>query len=286
MAMPSRMQRIVTALNRAGLHQKGFHARCLSTSIPSYKRIDAGPESNTSSRDSTATRSPAPKTTAMAGGLLARTMKNPFKVPASSVLAYVGPHTSALRSGKAVAFVFGACGCIAVPSTFYLGTTEHLLAIMAGVAALSPSMIIHSLFRNDVTKIHVQGTVSNKAPSVVKVSTSEALKLSFEKLNWHGKPLQTQVLSTDLAVHSQTDKTVTWITTEALPATLDSAPSSKSGAPTRAMKSGPKPQKQLYRIDKLMMLNNPSFAFVLDQIEQQSPAKQANKVSLPPQPTK
>ena len=49
--------------------------------------------------------------------------------PPNSVLAYVGPYAASLRQCKSVAFVFGACGCIAVPSTLFLGNAEHLLAI-------------------------------------------------------------------------------------------------------------------------------------------------------------
>jgi hypothetical protein len=56
--------------------------------------------------------------------------KNPFVAPPNSVLAYVGPYAASLRQSKSVAFVFGACGCIAVPATLFLGNTEHLLAIM------------------------------------------------------------------------------------------------------------------------------------------------------------
>lgn len=55
---------------------------------------------------------------------------SPYVPPPNSVLAYVGPYAASLRQCKSVAFVFGACGCIAVPATLFLGNTEHLLAIM------------------------------------------------------------------------------------------------------------------------------------------------------------
>lgn len=59
--------------------------------------------------------------------------KNPFLAPANSVLAYVGPFAGSLRQCKSVAFVFGACGCIAIPSTLFLGNTEHVLAVLGKV---------------------------------------------------------------------------------------------------------------------------------------------------------
>ncbi|KAI7830437.1 hypothetical protein BC939DRAFT_281801 [Gamsiella multidivaricata] len=57
-------------------------------------------------------------------------IKNPFMAPANSVLAYIGPYAASMRQAKGVAFVFGACGCMAVPATLFLGNTEHFLAIM------------------------------------------------------------------------------------------------------------------------------------------------------------
>ncbi|KAG0198163.1 hypothetical protein BGX28_008390, partial [Mortierella sp. GBA30] len=182
--------------------------------------------------------------------------KNPFVAPANSVLAYVGPYAASLRQCKSVAFVFGACGCIAVPSTLFLGNTEHFLAILAGVVSLSPSVLLHTLFRNDVTKIHVQGSASNKTPAVISVSASDALKLTIEKLNWRGVPLQSQVLSTNLFVKSETEKTMTWTTSSATP-----VPTAASSASSRSHPSKPtstsQSKKETYRIDKLMMLTNP-----------------------------
>ena len=58
---------------------------------------------------------------------------SPYVPPPNSVLAYVGPYAASLRQCKSVAFVFGACGCIAVPSTLFLGNTEHFLAIMGNL---------------------------------------------------------------------------------------------------------------------------------------------------------
>ncbi|GJJ69848.1 hypothetical protein EMPS_02197 [Entomortierella parvispora] len=195
--------------------------------------------------------------------------KNPFLAPANSVLAYVGPYAGSLRQCKSVAFVFGACGCIAIPSTLFLGNTEHALAVMAGVASLSPSVLLHALFKDNVTKIHVQGTADkNTAAAAVKVSSSDDLKLTFEKLNWRGVPLHTQVSSSDLRIKSETEKVVHWTTESAKPVTLIA-----SGAPKPSSSSAPStvsPRKENYKIDKLMMLSNPSFSFVLDQIEHQS----------------
>ncbi|KAF9426981.1 hypothetical protein BGZ94_005705 [Podila epigama] len=127
------------------------------------------------------------------------------------------------------------------------------------------------LFKNDVTKIHVQGAVSPKTPAAVKVSATDALKLTFEKVSWRGAALQSQVLSSDLFVQSETDKTVTWTTTKATKATKVSSSSSTSSASTRSSThlSGPS-HKETYRINKIMMLSNPSFSFVMDQIEHQS----------------
>ncbi|KAF9201297.1 hypothetical protein BGZ49_008454 [Haplosporangium sp. Z 27] len=198
--------------------------------------------------------------------------KNPFSAPSNSVLAYVGPHASSLRQAKSVAFVFGACGCIAVPATLFLGNTEQVLAIIAGIVSLSPSALLHAFSHNDVTKIHVQGSVSTKAPTAIKVSATDALKLTFEKLSWRGVPLQSQVLSSDLYVKSETGKKVTWTTTSAITPSIPSPSSSTSKSKVKS-KSPPAPpvlRKETYRIDKLMMLSNPSFAFVMDQIEHQS----------------
>ncbi|KAG0260339.1 hypothetical protein BGZ95_004479 [Linnemannia exigua] len=191
-----------------------------------------------------------------------------FVPPANSVLAYVGPYAASLRQCKSVAFVFGACGCIAVPSTLFLGNTEHLLAIMAGVASLSPSILLHALFRNEVTKIHVQGSVSTKtAAPTVTVSTKNALKLTFEKLNWRGVPLPSQVLSTNLFVQSENDKSVIWTTTSATnPVSPSPASSSSKQSPTAPVI----PRKETYRVNKKMMRSNPSFSFVMDEIEHQS----------------
>ncbi|KAK3846694.1 MAG: hypothetical protein J3R72DRAFT_433360 [Linnemannia gamsii] len=191
-----------------------------------------------------------------------------FVPPANSVLAYVGPYAASLRQCKSVAFVFGACGCIAVPATLFLGNTEHLLAIMAGVASLSPSILLHALFRNEVTKIHVQGSVSTKtAAPTVTVLTNNALKLTFEKLNWRGAPLPSQVLSTNLFVQSENDKSVIWTTTSA----IDPVSPSPAGSGSKQSQTAQVvPRKETYRVNKKMMLSNPSFSFVMDQIEHQS----------------
>ncbi|KAF9899506.1 hypothetical protein EC991_008786 [Linnemannia zychae] len=138
---------------------------------------------------------------------------------------------------------------------------------MAGVASLSPSILLHALFRNEVTKIHVQGSVSTKtAAPAVTVSTRNALKLTFEKLNWRGVPLPSQVLSTDLFVQSENDKSVTWTTNAA----TTPAPSSPARSNSKQVLAPQVPRKETYRVNKKMMLSNPSFSFVMDQIEHQS----------------
>ncbi|KAF8929698.1 hypothetical protein BGZ47_000927 [Haplosporangium gracile] len=195
---------------------------------------------------------------------------SPYVPPPNSVLAYVGPYAASLRQCKSVAFVFGACGCIAVPSTLFLGNTEHLLAIMAGVASLSPSILLHALFRNEVTKIHVQGSVSTKtAAPAVTVSTKDALKLTFEKLNWRGVPQPSQVPSTNIFVQSETDKSITWTTTSAT-TPVSAARSGSRQSPKLPSTVVQVPRKETYRVNKRMMLSNPSFSFVMDQIEHQS----------------
>ncbi|OAQ23664.1 hypothetical protein K457DRAFT_142549 [Linnemannia elongata AG-77] len=196
---------------------------------------------------------------------------SPYVPPPNSVLAYVGPYAASLRQCKSVAFVFGACGCIAVPSTLFLGNTEHFLAIMAGVASLSPSILLHALFRNEVTKIHVQGSVSTKtAAPAVTVSTKDALKLTFEKLNWRGVPQPSQVLSTNVFVQSETDKTVTWTTASATTPVSAIKPGSRQSPKVPSAVAAQVPRKETYRVNKRMMLSNPSFSFVMDQIEHQS----------------
>ncbi|KAK3818444.1 MAG: hypothetical protein J3Q66DRAFT_173286 [Benniella sp.] len=199
-----------------------------------------------------------------------RPAKNPFASPTDSVLAYVGPYSATLRQSKSVAFVFGACGCIAVPATLYLGNTEHVLATIAAVTSLSPSVLIHALFRNHVTKIHVQGSASTKTPGAVKISKSDPIKLTFEKLSWRGVPQQTQVLSNNLIVKSETPKSLTWTTTSAT--TLDPRSTATSSSSRNKVPSSTtsRQRTEAYHINKMMMMSNPSFAFVLDQIEHQS----------------
>ncbi|KAF9087775.1 hypothetical protein BGX23_007880 [Mortierella sp. AD031] len=235
-----------------------------SSSLSHYNR-----KKNTTTTTPTTTTGPG-----TTSGQYLKKKNNPFAPPPNSVLAYVGPYAASLRQCKSLAFVFGACGCIAVPSTLFLGNTEHLLAIMAGVASLSPSVLLHALFRNEVTKIHVQGSVSNKAAApTITVSTKDALKLTFEKLNWRGVPLQSQVLSTNLFVQSENDKSVIWTTTSATTPIAPSSSSSSSSSRTRSsdtVKAQQVPRRETYRVNKMMMMGNPSFAFVLDQIEHQS----------------
>ncbi|KAG0317478.1 hypothetical protein BGZ99_006292 [Dissophora globulifera] len=140
---------------------------------------------------------------------------------------------------------------------------------MAATASVSPSVLLHTLFRNDVTKIHVQGSPSTKVPAVVRVSSSDPLKLTMEKLSWRGSPKLTQVQSTSLFVQSATDKTVTWTTASAtIPPPY--TPNSSSRTSTTQPAATSRPTKETYRVDKLMMLSNPSFSFVMDQIEHQS----------------
>jgi hypothetical protein len=149
-----------------------------------------------------------------------------------------------------------------------------LFYFLAGVTSLSPSALLHALFRHDVTKIHVQGSASTKTPAAIKVSATDALKLTIEKLSWRGVPIQSQVLSTNLFVQSETKKSVIWTTSAATPVssssiattTISTAPS-KHTAKTQTVSE---PRKETYRVDKLMMLSNPSFSFVMDQIEHQS----------------
>ncbi|CAO3564205.1 unnamed protein product [Mortierella alpina] len=227
------------------------HARCIShtPSIHSRKRTPFATPGVTTAQTQT---------------------KNPFVAPSNSVLAYVGPYAASLRQCKSVAFVFGACGCIAVPSTLFLGNTEHLLALLAGVVSLSPSVLLHALFRHDVTKIHVQGSASIKTPATIKVSASDALKLTIEKLSWRGVPLQSQVLSTNLFVKSETEKSMIWTTSMATTPVPTAAASTSAKSLSKTSSAAQPPRNETYRIDKKMMLSNPSFSFVMDQIEHQS----------------
>ncbi|KAG0013706.1 hypothetical protein BGZ82_002054 [Podila clonocystis] len=217
--------------------------------------------STISSSTTTTTPPPPPKQT-----------KNPFTAPANSILAYVGPYASTLRQCKSVAFVFGACGCIAVPSTLYLGNTEHVLAIMAGVASLTPSLLLHQLFKNDVTKIHVQGKNTGGA---IQVSVDEPFKLIFEKLSWRGAVLQTQVLSNDLYRQDETEKSLTWIAHKAT-TPPPPVPTSVARANSQAYKDKVRRHaqqertSQRYRINKAMLESNPSFAFLKEHVEGQS----------------
>ncbi|KAF9178371.1 hypothetical protein BGZ51_007828 [Haplosporangium sp. Z 767] len=238
-------------------------ARCLSYSRPGI-RSHIRCISNTPSYYS---RKKTAFATSGNSAIATKPTRNPFVAPPNSVQAYVGPYAATLGQGKSVAFVFAACGCIAVPSTLFLGNTEHLLAIMAGIVSLSPSILLHTLFKNDVTKIHVQGPTSTKAPATIRVSVTEPLKLTIEKLSWRGSPLLTQVLSTQLFVQSESEKSVTWTTSSATTFTPSSSMDSKTAlgsSPSKALR------KEKYRINKAMMLSNPSFSFVMDQIEHQS----------------
>lgn len=136
---------------------------------------------------------------------------------------------------------------------------------------MSPSILLHALFRNEVTKIHVQGSVSTKtAAPAVTVSTKDALKLTFEKLNWRGVPQPSQVLSTNIFVQSETDKTVTWTTGSATTPVSATKPSSRQSPKVTSAAAAQVPRKETYRVNKRMMLSNPSFSFVMDQIEHQS----------------
>ncbi|KAG0295646.1 hypothetical protein BGZ97_004770 [Linnemannia gamsii] len=144
---------------------------------------------------------------------------------------------------------------------------------IAGVVSLSPSILLHALFRNEVTKIHVQGSVSTKtAAPAVTVSTKNALKLTFEKLNWRGVPLPSQVLSTNIFVQSENDKSVTWTTASATTpiSAAKSASRQSPKVPSGAAAVVQALRKETYRVNKRMMLSNPSFSFVMDQIEHQS----------------
>jgi len=136
---------------------------------------------------------------------------------------------------------------------------------------MSPSVLLHALFKDNVTKIHVQGTADkNTAAAAVKVSSSDDLKLTFEKLNWRGVPLHTQVSSSDLRIKSETEKMVHWTTESARPVALTASGPTKSSSSSSSAPSAVSPRKENYKIDKMMMLSNPSFSFVLDQIEHQS----------------
>lgn len=126
----SQMASLLLTPSRQACHVRilGIRSFAVSTSVAKKhaKKHSGNVATNSPSpplitSSSTTTPPPPPKQT-----------KNPFTAPANanSVLAYVGPYASTLRQCKSVAFVFGACGCIAVPSTLYLGNTEHVLAIM------------------------------------------------------------------------------------------------------------------------------------------------------------
>ncbi|KAG0057660.1 hypothetical protein BGZ89_001811 [Linnemannia elongata] len=150
-------------------------------------------------------------------------------------------------------------------------STNATTTATAGVASLSPSILLHALFRNEVTKIHVQGSVSTKtAAPAVTVSTKDALKLTFEKLNWRGVPQPSQVLSTNVFVQSETDKTVTWTTASATTPVSATKPGSRQSPKVPSAVAAQVPRKETYRVNKRMMLSNPSFSFVMDQIEHQS----------------
>ncbi|KAF9973297.1 hypothetical protein BGZ73_003468 [Actinomortierella ambigua] len=187
---------------------------------------------------------------------------NPFQgAPANSVVAYVGPYMRSLQSAKSVAFVFGACGCMAVPATLYLGNTEQLLAAVAGLVSLSPSILLHALTRHDVSKISVEGSASKTTPSAVRVTTTtsenggdDSIQMSIEQLNWRGKPRTVSIASKDLVVDEVKSKgnKVFW----KVPGSIGR-------------------REELFRIDRPMMLSNTSFAFMLDQIEAQTKRRNA-----------
>ncbi|KAF8949146.1 hypothetical protein BGZ52_006094 [Haplosporangium bisporale] len=253
----------------------GIRSFTVSTSALAKKQakkhsatVATNPSTPTSSATTTTTTTTATTATPP------KQTKNPFTASANanSVLAYVGPYASTLRQCKSVAFVFGACGCIAVPSTLYLGNTEHVLAIMAGVASLTPSLLLHQLFKNDVTKIHVQGKTSTSG--AIQVSVDEPFKLIFEKLSWRGAVLQTQVLSNDLHRQDETDKSLTWIAHKAT-TPPPPVPASVARANSQAYKDKVRrhaqqaPTSQTYRINKAMLESNPSFAFLKEQVAKQ-----------------
>ncbi|KAI1294572.1 hypothetical protein EDD11_008103 [Mortierella claussenii] len=128
---------------------------------------------------------------------------------------------------------------------------------------------------NNVTKIYVPGSTSIKTPAAVRVFNRDVLKLTFEKLSWRGVPLQSQVLSTQLFVQSETEKSIVWTTNSATTPPVSASTlslASRSGSNPKAPASGSSQhsRKETYRVDKLMMLRNPSFAYVMDQIEHQS----------------
>ncbi|KAF9291387.1 mannose-ethanolamine phosphotransferase gpi13 [Mortierella alpina] len=112
------------------------------------------------------------------------------------------------------------------------------------------------------------GSASLKIPATIKVSAADALKLTIEKLNWRGVPLQSQVLSNNLFVKSETEKSVIWTTS--LATTPVPAPAASSKTLSKTPSVAQPPRRETYRIDKKMMLSNPSFSFVMDQIEHQS----------------
>ncbi|KAG0258122.1 hypothetical protein DFQ27_004792 [Actinomortierella ambigua] len=149
---------------------------------------------------------------------------------------------------------------MAVPATLYLGNTEQLLAAVAGLVSLSPSILLHALTRHDVSKISVEGSASKTVPSAVRVTTAstrgedDSIQMSIERLNWRGKPRTVSVATRDLVVDETQSKgnKVVW----KLPGSIGR-------------------REEVFRIDRPMLVSNASFAFVLDQIEAQTKRRNA-----------
>jgi len=142
------MASLLLAPSRHACQARILGIRSFTVSTSALAKKQAKKHSATVATNSSTPTSSATTTTTTAPP---KQTKNPFtaSVNANSVLAYVGPYASTLRQCKSVAFVFGACGCIAVPSTLYLGNTEHVLAIMGKRRNLPLKLFINSSFKSD-----------------------------------------------------------------------------------------------------------------------------------------
>lgn len=145
------MASLLLAPSRHACQARILGIRSFTVSTSALAKKQAKKHSATVATNPSTPTSSATTTTTTTTATPPKQTKNPFTASANanSVLAYVGPYASTLRQCKSVAFVFGACGCIAVPSTLYLGNTEHVLAIMGNRRNLPMKLFINSSFKSD-----------------------------------------------------------------------------------------------------------------------------------------
>ncbi|KAH8555695.1 hypothetical protein BGW37DRAFT_516610 [Umbelopsis sp. PMI_123] len=121
----------------------------------------------------------------------------PASRPEEKTLVYLGPFADTIRKYKITASLFSICGICAVPALLATGQAPIAASVMAGISAVTPTVFIHWLSGNYVSKLIVYDQPRNiRRTKDVKITKDMLLEL--ETFNAMGKTNTGKVMLSQL----------------------------------------------------------------------------------------